>query len=74
MLNEHGSKFPTHRRQSVSARRDSSSVASRKPSGGRQEKERKAGSPSAPAGVDPDIADIKLGPQPPAEWQIEEDS
>jgi hypothetical protein len=40
----------------------------------RQEKERKAGSPSAPAGVDPDIADIQLGPQPPAEWQIEEDS
>jgi hypothetical protein len=40
----------------------------------RQEKERKAGSPSAPPGVDPDIADIKLGPQPPAEWQIEEDS
>ena len=41
----------------------------------RQEKERKAGAaPTAPAGVDPDIADIKLGPQPPAEWQIEEDS
>lgn len=41
----------------------------------RQEKERKAGaSPSVPAGVDPDIADIKLGPQPLAEWQIEEDS
>jgi hypothetical protein len=41
----------------------------------RQEKERKAGSAqSAPDGVDPDIADIKLGPQPPAEWQIEEES
>ncbi len=41
----------------------------------RQEKERKAGAaPSAPAGVDPDIADINPGPQPPAEWQIEEDS
>jgi len=41
----------------------------------RQEKERKAGAaPTVPGGVDPDIADIKLGPQPPAEWQIEEDS
>ena len=24
-------------------------------------------------GVDPDIAHIKLGPQPPAEWQLEEE-
>jgi len=41
----------------------------------RQEKERKAGAaPTAPAGVDPDIADIKLGPQPPAEWQVDEES
>jgi len=41
----------------------------------RQEKERKAGAPpTTPPGVDPDIAGIKLGPQPPAEWQIEEDS
>jgi hypothetical protein len=27
----------------------------------------------APGGVDPDIADIRLGPQPPADWQIEGD-
>ena len=41
----------------------------------KQEKERKAGSPASSAnGVDPDIAGIKAGPQPPAEWQIEEDS
>jgi hypothetical protein len=41
----------------------------------RQEKERKAGeAPSAPGGADPDIADIKLGPQPPAEWQLEDES
>jgi hypothetical protein len=41
----------------------------------RQEKERKAGAaPTAPPGVDPDIADIKLGPQPPAEWQLDEES
>jgi hypothetical protein len=41
----------------------------------RAEKERKAASPrAADGGVDPDIAGIKVGPQPPAEWQIEEDS
>jgi hypothetical protein len=40
----------------------------------RQEKERKDSSPSAPDGVDPDIADIKLGPQPLAEWQIDEET
>jgi hypothetical protein len=39
----------------------------------RQEKERKAGAPDAPDGVDRDIADIKLGPQPLADWQIDED-
>jgi hypothetical protein len=38
----------------------------------RQEKERKAGAAPSPDGVDPDIADIKLGPQPPAEWQVDE--
>jgi len=40
----------------------------------RQEKERKGSGPSVPDGVDPDIADIKLGPQPLAEWQIEEET
>ena len=40
----------------------------------KQEKERKASAPPTAAGVDPDIAGIKLGPQPPAEWQVEEDS
>jgi hypothetical protein len=41
----------------------------------RQEKERKAASgPRAADGVDPDIEGIKLGPQPPAEWQVDEDS
>jgi hypothetical protein len=41
----------------------------------RQEKERKAQSgPRSADGNDPDIADIKLGPQPPAEWQLDEDS
>lgn len=27
----------------------------------------------APGGVDPDIAHIQLGPQPPADWQLEDD-
>jgi len=40
----------------------------------RAEKERKAAAPPAADGVDPDIAGIKAGPQPLAEWQIEEDS
>ena len=38
----------------------------------RDAKERKATAPPKAEGVDPDIADIKLGPQPPAEWQVEE--
>ena len=38
----------------------------------RDAKERKASTPDAPDGVDPDIADIKLGPQPLADWQIED--
>ena len=40
----------------------------------RTEKERKATAPRTANGVDPDIEGIKLGPQPPADWQIEEDS
>jgi hypothetical protein len=40
----------------------------------RAEKERKAASPRAADGVDPDLEGIKLGPKPPAEWQVEEDS
>ncbi|HEY3094107.1 MAG TPA: hypothetical protein VGJ52_13460 [Vicinamibacterales bacterium] len=40
----------------------------------KQEKERKASAPRTADGVDPDIDGIKLGPQPPAEWQVEEDS
>ena len=35
-------------------------------------KERSANSERRTDGVDPDIADIKLGPQPLADWQLEE--
>ena len=39
----------------------------------RDAKERKASAgPRVENGVDPDIADIKLGPQPLADWQIED--
>ena len=38
----------------------------------RDAKERKATAPDAPEGEDPDIAGIKLGPQPLADWQIED--
>lgn len=48
------------RRQQKAARRQDS-------------KERKAGEAPRPGGVDPDIAHIKLGPQPPADWQIDEE-
>ncbi len=36
-------------------------------------KSRKATAPERPDGIDPDIADIKLGPQPLADWQLEEE-
>jgi len=35
-------------------------------------KQRKATEPPPPIGVDPDIADIIPGPQPLADWQIED--
>jgi len=53
-------KSLAERRQMKSARR-------------RDAKERKAtAGPRADGGIDPDIADIKLGPQPLADWQIED--
>jgi hypothetical protein len=36
-------------------------------------KERRAGAPARTDGFDPDIAGIRPGPQPPADWQIEEE-
>jgi hypothetical protein len=38
----------------------------------RDAKDRKDTSGPRADGIDPDIADIKLGPQPLAEWQVEE--
>jgi len=39
----------------------------------RAEKARRPEDRSSPGGIDPDIADIKPGPQPLAEWQVEEE-
>ena len=36
-----------------------------------KERKHQAG-PSSTEGEDPDMAHIKLGPQPPADWQLEE--
>lgn len=36
-------------------------------------KERKTGESRRDDGVDPDIAHIKLGPQPLADWQVDEE-
>lgn len=38
----------------------------------RDAKDRKGSAPEHPDGVDPDIAGIQLGPQPLADWQLEE--
>jgi len=35
-------------------------------------KQRKASEPPPPPGIDPDIADIIPGPQPLADWQIDD--
>jgi hypothetical protein len=39
----------------------------------RAERARRPQDASGPQGVDPDIAGIQPGPQPPAAWQIEEE-
>ena len=39
----------------------------------RAERARRDPATPAPDGVDPDIADIRPGPQPPADWQIDID-
>ena len=52
-------KSLSERRQQKAAKRQDAKV-------------RKATQERPPDGVDPDIADIVPGPQPPADWQIEE--
>jgi hypothetical protein len=37
-------------------------------------KERKGSTRPSSSGDDPDIAHIRLGPQPPADWQVEDEA
>jgi hypothetical protein len=63
----HRSRPTTNKRQREQAR-----IAKRNDKAARlAERKRGAERPDIPAGVDPDIADIRPGPQPLADWQIE---
>jgi len=62
-------------RPTISKRqREQARIAKQKDKAARRaERARRAPNETAPEGVDPDIADIHLGPQPPADWQVEGD-
>jgi hypothetical protein len=63
----HRSRPTTNKRQREQAR-----IAKRNDKAARlAERKRASDRPDLPAGVDPDIADIRPGPQPLADWQIE---
>ena len=65
----HRSRPTTNKRQREQAR-----IAKRNDKAARlAERKRTADRPDLPAGVDPDIADIRPGPQPLADWQLELD-
>ena len=65
----HRSRPTTNKRQREQAR-----IAKRNDKAARlAERKRVADRPDLPAGVDPDIADIRPGPQPLADWQLELD-
>jgi hypothetical protein len=65
----HRSRPTTNKRQREQAR-----IAKRNDKAARlaDRARRAADRPDLPAGVDPDIADIRPGPQPLADWQIPE--
>jgi hypothetical protein len=63
----HRSRPTTNKRQREQAR-----IAKRNDKAARMEERRRAAEhPDVPEGVDPDIADIRPGPQPLADWQLE---
>lgn len=63
----HRSRPTTNKRQREQAR-----IAKRNDKAARLADRKRTGDRSdLPAGVDPDIADIRPGPQPLADWQIE---
>ena len=64
----HRSRPTTNKRQREQAR-----IAKRNDKAARlADRKRDSGRTDIPAGVDPDIADIRPGPQPLADWQIDE--
>jgi len=61
-------------RPTISKRqREQARIAKQKDKAARRAERARRPHESAPAGVDPDIADIRPGPQPPADWQVEGD-
>ena len=63
----HRSRPTTNKRQREQAR-----IAKRNDKAARlADRKRAENRPDLPAGVDPDIADIRPGPQPLADWQID---
>jgi len=65
----HRSRPTTNKRQREQAR-----IAKRNDKAARlAERKRAADRPDLPEGVDPDIAGIRPGPQPLADWQLEMD-
>jgi hypothetical protein len=62
----HRSRPTTNKRQREQAR-----IAKRNDKAARLADRKRTERPQTPAGVDPDIADIRPGPQPLADWQIE---
>jgi hypothetical protein len=63
----HRSRPTTNKRQREQAR-----IAKRNDKAARlADRKRSENRPDLPAGVDPDIADIRPGPQPLADWQID---
>jgi hypothetical protein len=65
----HRSRPTTNKRQREQAR-----IAKRNDKAARMADRRRAAErPDLPAGVDPDIADIRPGPQPLADWQLDTD-
>jgi hypothetical protein len=62
-------------RPTISKRqREQARIAKQKDKAARRaERSRRSHNEPAPGGVDPDIAGIRPGPQPPADWQVEGD-
>ena len=53
--------------------REQARIAKRNDKAARLAERRAAERPDVPEGVDPDIAGIRPGPQPPADWQLDSD-